>query len=339
MPTETLKQDVKEALIDLIISGDIQMELPDPLMEDSIRRNRHVVRDMIDYSMQNGGFPKDKVTGMLDDRLSDYRVELRAALVKMVEDQQIFRMKVLKPDGGIIETGLQHHQFGELLDVVQAGLNAYLVGPAGSGKTTAAEMVAKALNLPFYFTGAITSEFKLTGFIDANGRVICPAFRRAYESGGVFLFDEIDGSMAQAVLAFNAAIANSMMDFPDKSVPKHPNFHCIAAANTYGFGADRVYVGRNQLDGATVDRFVFIDWGYDEKLERTLANNDDWVNHVHKVRKAVAQHKIRHVVSPRASMNGAKMLALGVKRPVVEKSVIYKGLDVESVEKIKASIK
>jgi hypothetical protein len=32
-------------------------------------------------------------------------------------------------------------------------------------------------------------------------------------------------------------------------------FVCIAAANTFGTGADRQYVGRNQLDESTLDRF------------------------------------------------------------------------------------
>jgi hypothetical protein len=35
--------------------------------------------------------------------------------------------------------------------------------------------------------------------------VVNTDFRRAYKDGGLFLFDEIDASFPQALLAFNAA--------------------------------------------------------------------------------------------------------------------------------------
>jgi cobaltochelatase CobS len=40
----------------------------------------------------------------------------------------------------------------------------------------------------------------------------------------------------------------------------------VATANTFGTGADRVYVGSLQIDGATLDRFAFLEWPYDEGL-------------------------------------------------------------------------
>ena len=54
------------------------------------------------------------------------------------------------------------------------------------------------------------------GFIDAQGRIVNTEFRKAYEHGGLFLFDEIDASFPQAILAFNAALANDFMDFQIK---------------------------------------------------------------------------------------------------------------------------
>jgi len=333
-----MEQEIKQILLQLLSDGKLELTLNDNSIRDGIRRCRSDVRDQIDYAMQNGGFPKDRVQKMMDDQVGGYKEELKNRLDRIVQEKQVLKMALQVNEGPVIQTGLQHKQFAELLAICQAGLNAYLVGPAGSGKTTAAEQVAKALGLSFYFTGAITSEFKLTGFIDAQGRVVCPAFRRAYEHGGVFLFDEIDASMPQAVLAFNAAIANGMMDFPDKTVPKHKNFYCIAAANTFGNGADRVYVGRNQMDGATIDRFAFLDWGYDEALEKVLTDHNEWVTYVQNVRRAVAEHKIRHVVSPRASMSGSRLLKNKMDRKQVEDITLWKGLDQETIKKIKASV-
>lgn len=233
------------------------------------------------------------------------------------------------------DVGTAHKTFPKLLKVLSQHLNVYLVGPAGSGKTTAAKKCADALNVHFYFTGAIANEYKLTGFKNAQGEYVRTEFREAYENGGVFLFDEIDASFPQAVLAFNAALANDFMDFPDKKVERHKDFYCIAAANTIGQGADRQYVGRNQLDAASLDRFVFINWEYDEDLELEMANgNEEWVNYVQKVRKAVEDSKIRCVISPRASMYGARLLAAGMKRKEVAEMVLWKGLDETSKEKI-----
>lgn len=235
----------------------------------------------------------------------------------------------------IKDLGIQHFQFEKLLKYVQTKNNIFLVGSAGSGKTTAARNIAKALDVKFYFTGAINSEYKLTGFIDAQGRIVSTEFRKAYEHGGLFLFDEIDASFPQAILAFNAALANDFMDFPDKKVQRHKNFYCIAAANTFGTGADRQYVGRNQLDAATLDRFITLNWEIDETLEHELAKNYEWVNYVQKARKAASKIGERHIISPRASMQGADLLRIGIDRKEVEKDVLWKGLDASRIQMIK----
>ncbi|MEE7442653.1 AAA family ATPase [Methylobacterium oryzae] len=236
-----------------------------------------------------------------------------------------------------IPTGLHHKVLPDVIKMLSAGVNVMMVGPAGSGKTTIAHQAAQALDLPFYFNGALNSEYKLTGFVDAQGRIVSTAFRKAYETGGVYLFDEIDASMPDALLAFNAALSNGQADFPDGTIPKHDKFHCVAAANTFGRGADRVYVGRNQLDGASLDRFCVINVDYDEDLERALSANDNWTGYVQKVRKAVFDLKIRHVVSPRASISGSRMLAAGLPQEFVEEAALFKGMDRDSLSKIKAA--
>ena len=91
---------------------------------------------------------------------------------------------------------------------------------------------------------------------------------------------------------------------------------------------------QTHLDAASLDRFVFIDWKFDENLERELAANEDWVNFVQEVRRVIAELKIRHIVSPRASIFGAKLLASGLSRKMVEKSVIWKGLDISTINTI-----
>ncbi len=244
------------------------------------------------------------------------------------------------------DLGHQHMTFETLLKVAGTrgvdgySLNVWLVGPAGSGKTTAAKNVSKALGLPFYFNGAIDNEYKLLGFTDAQGRIVSRPFREAWTKGGVYLFDEVDASLPGAVLAFNAALANGSCDFPDGNVERHPDCVIIACANTFGSGATSEYVGRMKMDAAFVDRFVQLQWDYDETLERALCGNDGWVRKVQKVRKAVRDLGIRHVVSPRASMFGASLLANGFPEADVVDMTIRKGLSDEqwSSVRVKAGL-
>ena len=261
-----------------------------------------------------------------------------------------------------------HPALETLIRAIRAGVNVLLVGPAGGGKTTLAHTIADALGLEFYFTGAVAMEYKLSGFIDANGVFQDTQFRQAFEKGGLFLFDEVDASSANALLAFNAALANGWADFPDGQVKRHPDFVCIAAANTYGSGADRQYVGRNQLDAASLDRFAVVDMDYDEGNEHNWARAalgleptepkptpnavtfepctdreltsdhvDEWVRAIQRWRNSARQKSVRHVISPRASIHGVKLLAAGIPVATVERMVVWKGLDTATVDKIKAA--
>lgn len=232
----------------------------------------------------------------------------------------------------------EHAQFPTLLALLAEKQHVYLVGPAGSGKTTAAEKCAAKLGLPFFCqsVGAQTTQAQLVGYNDATGNYIPTHFRRAYEGGGIFLLDEIDAGNANVLTALNAALANGNCAFPDAMVKRHEDFRCIAAANTFGTGADRQYVGRNQLDAASIDRFAFLEWPYDEALERDLAGDVVWTTYVQNIRRAVETLKIRHVVSPRASIQGARLLAAGIPRETVESTVLWKAVDQPTRAKILA---
>lgn len=239
------------------------------------------------------------------------------------------------------DLGMQHERFPLLLRMIQAKrpdgsrLNVWLRGPAGSGKTTAARKAAEALGLPFHFNGAVDTEYKLLGFTDATGKVVRRAFREAWEHGGVYLFDEVDASMPGAVLALNAALANGYCDFPDGCLPKHADCIIIAAANTWGLGANAEYVGRIRQDAAFLDRFVKLDWPYDEKLETALCPNPRWARHVQKTRANVAAKGIKAVISPRATYDGAALLAAGLDWDEVEAATIRGAMSDEQWESVR----
>lgn len=232
------------------------------------------------------------------------------------------------PDGTTtaVDMGVQHNQFPILIKTMRAKFPVWMPGPAGSGKTTAAKHAAKALDVPFHHTGAVDNVYQLLGFIDAGGTYHRTTFREAYEHGGVFLWDEVDASNPAALVAFNAALENGECVFPDCVVPKHADCYFIAAANTYGTGATHEYVGRTKIDAATVDRFIMLDWAYDEILERAIAGDNEWTSYVQKIRAACKAAGVKHLVTPRASIRGNALLAAGVNRDRVIDMCVRKGL-------------
>lgn len=220
---------------------------------------------------------------------------------------------------------------------VKNKIPAFLVGAAGSGKTTIAEKTAEKYGMDFYCmsVGNQTTKSDLLGFISATGTYVSTVFRTAFEEGGVFLLDEIDAGNSNVLTILNSALANGYCSFPDGMVKRHKNFICIASGNTIGQGANKSYVGRNQLDGATLDRFVKIDWQYDEILEKKISKNIGWVNRVQSIRKICNDMGLKLIISPRASMHGSNLINDGIPVLQVDEACIFKGqLDEITKQKI-----
>ncbi len=276
------------------------------------------------------------VRPMLDEQAIDLCNRLGAATHEVVK-QALAGMPpreiLVKSERAEVKlTGRQHKNFEQLLQVAAARqpdghrLNVWLYGPPGTGKTTAARNVAKALGLAFHCNGALATKYELTGFIDAQGTYQGTEFRKAWEHGGVYLFDEIDGSVPAAVVAFNAALANGVMAFPDGMIERHPDCVVIAAANTI-HGATAEFTGRMKLDAATIDRFVMLDWPIDEQLEVELSGNTEWARFVQRTRRKAAEQGLKVAITPRATIYGASLLAQGLPVDTVKSMVLRKGIN------------
>jgi cobaltochelatase CobS len=278
----------------------------------------------------------------VDGRVSEVLSSM-AGLIADEVSKQVRTVEVRVAEMPAVKLDKTHMVFERVLRFAANRRNVMLIGPAGSGKTFIAEQIATALGLEFYFSGRCVDEVKLLGYMDGGGTYRGTQFRQAYEFGGVFLADEMDAWAAEALVALNAPLAGQWGDFPDNKVRRHPDFVVIAAANTFGRGADRMYVGREQLDAASLDRFAVVEMDYDEGLEGAICNdmhgNMDWVRYVQKVRAAVAKEKVRHVVSPRASIEGGMMLKAGETRADVEESYVWKGMEERVRNMVKAHIR
>lgn len=183
-------------------------------------------------------------------------------------------VKVLGSDEKQRFEGVTHERFDEVLHCIANDLPVYLYGPAGSGKNVLAEQCAKALDLDYYFMNSVTDEYKIAGFIDANGIYHETEFYKAFTNGGVFFLDEVDASAPEVLVCLNAAIANRYFAFPTGAVKAHEDFRVVAAGNTLGTGSDASYTGRLQLDAASLNRFVVIPIDYDRRIDMFNAQND-----------------------------------------------------------------
>jgi MoxR-like ATPase len=254
----------------------------------------------------------------LDEHLAQVTEEL-TALAQQVRPIHISTPHSKAP---VPVEGVQHEKFELLLRIIGAGLPVFMVGPAGTGKTAGAEHAARALGLDFYAmsVGSQTSKSDIFGYKDAQGNYHATPFRMAYEKGGVFLLDEADAGNANVLVGLNAALSNGYVFFPDGQMTKmHEDFRMVATANTFGNGASRQYVGRNQLDAATLDRFTVITWDIDNRIEEAIAQQsptygERWLRVVRAVRhEAIDNLELRAVVSPRATLRGATLLESGVE--------------------------
>ena len=253
--------------------------------------------------------------------------------------------------GAVVDLGLQHEKFEILLKACQAldhrgnRLNVWLSGPTGSGKTTAAENISRALGLDFACDGSLDADYKLIGFRDAAGNVAHTQFRRVFVNGGVYVADEVDNWNASALLSLNSALASGFCAFPDKLERRHKDCIIIACANTWGLGATSDYVGRSRLDAASLDRFhPKIDWPIDEKLEAAVAqqmwgeSGITWHNIVLQFRQRVKSQGLKVIISPRATFTGIAQLQAGFSTEEVMKMTLLAGLSPEQIKGLTSSL-
>ena len=209
--------------------------------------------------------------------------------------------------------------FEHLLELASARVNIMLVGPTGCGKTHVVGLLAEALGLRYSSISCSVgmTESKLEGWLLPTGKAGAFEYSMAqfvdmYENGGIFLLDEIDASDPNTTVFINQAIAQDHFFLPKRidkpKVKKHKDFILVAAANTFGNGADMMFVGRNQLDAATLDRFragmVTVD--YDERIEKKLIDPKvyEWgIN----IRNRIYKHKLRRAMSTRTMIEFTKL--------------------------------
>lgn len=287
----------------------------------------------------------EKYAFLMERLAADFEARMKAAgAVSLSEVRELCKRAVAEMPATVIEVrrdgalvgkveGRQHKQFATLLKATSTRQadgffpSVWLSGPAGSGKTHAARTLSQAFGRGFEFNGALSMSHEVLGYQDAAGAYHATPFRRAYEGGLVYLFDECDGCADNSpLLALNAALANGVASFPDKQITRHTDTLIIAGANTFGLGATADYVGRAKIDAAFLDRFpIKINWEYDTDLEAAICGNPSWAREVQRARKAAKDNGLKVLITPRASIAGAALIEAGMSIEEA-KTLTYRGV-------------
>jgi len=285
---------------------------------------------------QERGKFADKLEEMMLKVLAEQSVDKVLDLAKPMLEKHIIDTFGILPQVHEIKTpasthkieGVVHEKFDEILNLVNLKIPVYLSGEAGTGKNVICQQIAEALGLEFYFTNAVTQEYQLKGFTDANGRYHETQFFKAFKNGGLFFLDEMDGSIPEALIILNSAIANGYFDFPAPigKIHAHENFRIVSAGNTIGTGADIEYTGRFQLDASSLDRFALLKIDYSPKIEEAITNgNNELCEFARTFRKATTASSIRCLFSYRSLDRITKLESL-YHLPEVLKMSLTKGL-------------
>lgn len=155
--------------------------------------------------------------------------------------------------------------------------------------------------------------------------------------------DEVDNGNPNVLTVLNSALSNGFMAFPDGMVSRNKDFVLVATANTFGNGATADYVGRNPIDKAFLDRFTFIEVNIDNAVEEAMLASvvglhatvsSRWIETVRKCRTNAETYGLKVVVSPRATIKGAKWLRNGVDFSKVVDMTLVKGLKADQSAKL-----
>jgi cobaltochelatase CobS len=307
----------------------------------AVEQPKEEVKEMDNGVMTLGLIEKALAKVMLEEyapKVAEKAIENLKEFVKS-EYGTLSRQVELKVLDKVVLKETTHEKFDQVLQLVQLGKAVYLYGPSGTGKNIIAHQIAKALQLDFYFNNAVQNGFSLEGYTDANGKYIETEFYRAFTKGGVYMLDEMDASVAEVLILLNAALANGYFTFPGiGQVKAHKDFRVIAAGNTKGSGASREYNSRNELDQATLNRFLFVEINYSTQIENSLTTNAELLDFAREFRKAIKHCGIKKVVSYREIINMRDLIQVGWDFKDVLDVALIKGLDRDDVSMIKGSM-
>ena len=263
---------------------------------------------------------KERMTGLARKESERFADQAKDIIEKAKGQFVTYQVKVGNKKARKL-SGIPPKQFKKLLSLAKNRINILMVGPSGCGKTHVAGMIAESFGLRYAAQSCSVgvSESSFTGWLLPTGdkgqfNHIVSAFLDMYENGGVFLIDEMDNADPNLLVFLNMALANDKFFLPQRwknpEVKRHPDFVAVAAANTFGGGADVLYSSRNALDAATLDRFRMgtVAMDYDENVESALITDHTLLDWGKLIRNEISTHSMAKLMSTRALIDAQTLM-------------------------------
>ncbi|MDX5412865.1 MAG: MoxR family ATPase [Rhodobacterales bacterium] len=212
---------------------------------------------------------------------------------------------------------------------LECNIPTYLVGMAGTGKSTLMEQIGARTNRPTFrvqHSGNTEESHILGQYIVKDGETVWEPgpLQIAMKLGINYLADEYDRAMPQILSVYQPVLEGKQLVTKEappewRIIKPHPDFRFTATGNTNGAGDETgLFPSTNVQDFANFERFglmIKIDWmpeaqevavvssqaGIPKEDAKTL------VRFAREVRKQVDAGQISSPVSPRALINAGKI--------------------------------
>lgn len=307
-PIETPEEETKKSVLDEIL------ELEEERTEDEVKLTGKEAAKKLDEKLKGLGT-------ILNQKTVD---QIKGLVAQAIKDASKLPEYVTKGTGYI-----KPDIFDKIVAMIKGGVQVFLNGDAGCGKSRLFEEVAKVLEIPFYtfsMSGGMRYSQVFGSIKISNGSSEFQEgeLLKAIQKPGLVFIDEILGADPDVNLGLNPITEQNIraIETPKGTIRVHKDCIICAAANTTGRQFDKQYTGAKRADDSLLDRFVTVHMGYDEKVERTIIKNSGieqptgeyFLSNLKKLREAVRQQAIAFSPSTRRLINCIKVYKSGLKK-------------------------
>lgn len=182
---------------------------------------------------------------------------------KISTQPQLVQYQAPNQDPGPVLAKSNIPAFQKIVDDIILGQNVFLVGGAGTGKTTLAQNAAVALGREYMTINCSqwTAPTEIIGgqTLDGyqEGKLI-----EAWKNGYLLILDELPKIDPNTAGLFNDALAKSkipgalIFNSRKEKFERHPNFAVIATGNVWPIAESVAYGANNKQDLSLLDRFA-----------------------------------------------------------------------------------